>query len=99
MIAFKTMWKDISEILGNENQTLDFKVVERFTNGFVVRENDDTTFITKEDFVDFWCKLLYYNKISKNEVLKDQLKSKYIYDLVKKLPYVIEKQEILILAE
>ena len=90
MVAFKKMWEDVGQILSNEEYS-DVKILERFNCGFTVKEREDIIFITRDDFVDFWCKLLYYNELSLEQVLKDnKLKSKYIYTIVKQLPYVSE---------
>ena len=90
MVAFKRMWEDVGAILSNKEYS-DVEILERFNCGFTVKEREAIIFITRDDFVDFWCKLLYYNELSLEQVLKDnKSKSKYIYTIVKQLPYVSE---------
>jgi hypothetical protein len=90
MVAFKKMWEDVGLILSNKDYS-DVKIFQRFNCGFTVKERENTIFITRDDFVDFWCKLLYYNELSLDQVLKeDKLKPKYIYTIIKHLPYVTE---------
>jgi hypothetical protein len=90
MVAFKKMWEDVEEILSDEGYS-DVKIIQRFNCGFTVKDRDNTIFITRDDFVDFWCKLLYYNELSLEQVLKeDKSKIKYIYTIIKQLPYITE---------
>jgi len=90
MVAFKKMWEDVGLILSNKNN-LDVQILQRFNCGFTVKEKENTIFITRDDFVDFWCKLLYFNELSFEQVLKDgKLKPKYIYTIIKQLPYISE---------
>ena len=90
MVAFKKMWEDVGALLSN-NEYSDIKIVQRFNCGFTVKESDNTIFITRDDFVDFWCKLLYYNELSLEQVLKEnKSKPKYIYTIIKQLPYISE---------
>lgn len=93
VVAFKQMWEDVCRILSNE-KTVDIAVGEQYTSGFTIEEQGFTTFITREDFVDFWCKMLYYNEVSLEQVEKDEKKKqKYIYSIVRQLPYVLENGE------
>jgi len=95
MITFKQMWDDVQLILSNEGP-LDIEILERFNCGFTVKEQDNVIFITKDDFVDFWCKLMYYNEVSLEQVLKqDKIKLKYICTIIKKLPYVSESSGVI----
>jgi len=90
MVAFKKMWEDVRLILSNKEYS-DIKILEKFNYGFTVKEQNDVIFITRDDFVDFWCELLYYNELSLEHFLKeDKLKPKYIYNIVKRLPYISE---------
>lgn len=90
MIAFNQMWKDVQLILLDERYS-DIEIMERFTFGFTVKEQDNIIFITKDDFSDIWCKLLYYNELTLEQVIKDDMvKPKYIYNIIKRLPYVSE---------
>ncbi len=89
MVAFKKMWEDVGLILSKEDT--DIKILEKFNCGFTVKHGDNTIFITRDDFVDFWCELLYYNELSLEQVLKeDKAKPKYIYTIIKQLPYISE---------
>lgn len=90
MIAFNQMWKDVQLIL-LEEKSPDIEIMERFTSGFTVKEQDNIVFITKDDFSDIWCKLLYYNELTLEQILKeDMVKPIYIYNIIKRLPYVSE---------
>lgn len=95
MVAFKKMWEDVRLILLNDEYS-DIEILEKFTCGFTVKERDDTIFITRDDFVDFWCKLLYYNELSLEQVLKDdKSKQKYIFTIIKQLPYISESSGVI----
>ena len=95
MVAFKKMWEDVSEILSKESVT-GLDIIQQFKSGFIVKENENTTFITREDFVDFWCLMLYFNEIDFDKLSKDgDTKRKYIYEVVKKLPYVYQENSVL----
>ncbi|MBZ9688378.1 hypothetical protein G9F72_018780 [Clostridium estertheticum] len=99
MVAFKRMWEDVGRILSNEEYS-DVKILERFNCGFTVKERDNIIFITRDDFVDFWCKLLYYNELSFEQVLKeDKVKPKYIYSIIKQLPYISESRGVIKLLQ
>ena len=58
MISFKQMWDDVLLMLSDEEYS-DMKIMERFTDGFTVKDQENIIFITKADFSDVWCKLLY----------------------------------------
>ncbi|MBC8061186.1 MAG: hypothetical protein H7Y18_11020 [Clostridiaceae bacterium] len=95
MVAFKKMWEDVSEILSQGSVT-GIDITEQFKSGFIVKENENTTFITREDFVDFWCLMLYFNEIDFNKLNKDgDTKRMYIYEVVKNLPYVYQEKSML----
>ncbi|MBU3159804.1 hypothetical protein KPL37_08575 [Clostridium frigoris] len=90
MISFKQMWDDVLLML-SDNEYSDIEIIERFENGFAVKEQGNIIFITKADFSDVWCKLLYYNKLTLEQIIEDdKLKPKYIYNIIKQLPYVSE---------
>ena len=99
MVAFKKMWDDVLLILSNENYS-GINVLERFNCGFTVKEANDVTFVTRDDFVDFWCRLLYYTELSLDDIMGDKkLKSKYIYTIIKQLPYVSESSGVVKLVQ
>lgn len=99
MVAFKKMWEDVRLILSREEYS-DIKILEKFNCGFTVKERDNVIFITRDDFVDFWCKLLYYNELSFEQVLKDEkMKPKYIYTIIKQLPYISESSGVIKLIQ
>lgn len=98
MIAFTKMWNDLFKLI-NDNEDKDLKIVEKFKSGFIVLNEKDKEFITKEDFVDLWCKLLYYDEISADELIDKNFKSEYVYSLVSRLPYVSENNGIIRLVE
>lgn len=95
MVDFKTMWGDVCSIL-SKDEIKDIDIIEKYSTGFVVKENDNIEFITKDDFVDFWCKLLCTKEISKAQLLReDKANLRYVYDVVKYLPYIKENGDIL----
>jgi len=99
MVAFKKMWDDVRLILSNEEYT-DIDILEKFNCGFTVKESENLIFITKDDFVDFWCKLSYYDELSLDQILHDdKLKPKYIYTILKQLPYISESSGIIRLIQ
>lgn len=98
LVSFKKMWTDVKEILAQGE--IDVDIMEKYSCGFTVRENDTTTFVTRDDFVDFWCKLLYHNEIAADEIVDDSTcKQKYIYKIIKRLPYIYENSGILRIVE
>lgn len=99
MIHFKTMWEDVCNILTN-NKIENLETVECFKTGFIVKTNGVTEFITKDDFVDFWCNMLCFNNVSETEINKtgNEIK-KCIYTIVKNLPYVNANNGVISLLE
>ncbi|AND85000.1 hypothetical protein GTH52_03885 [Clostridium tyrobutyricum] len=95
MIAFKKMWDDVCDSLSN-NQIENIKVIENFKSGFVIKDNINTYFITKQDFVDIWCNIVCLNEIG----IKENLDKKYLYEyeILKTLPYIKENDGVLKLA-
>lgn len=99
MISFKKMWDDVSNSLSTDAYN-DMNIVEKFKTGFVVDEDGDMQFITKDDFVDFWCKMLCLNQISHEQVLREEKSNmKYVYEIIKRLPYVSESSGVLKLKQ
>lgn len=99
MVAFKKMWDDVCAILAN-NEIKDLQIVENYNSGFVVKENENTYFVNKDDFVDFWCKMLFFNKVDKESFAQEGKSSfKYVYKIIKKLPYITESEGSLNLTE
>jgi len=99
MIAFKKMWEDVSVILSND-EFKDIQIVEKFKSGFVVKDENNTHFVTKDDFVDFWCNMLCFNKVEKDQILNNEKSGlKYVYEIIKTLPYINEKEGILKFTE
>jgi len=97
VVPFKKMWED-AQVVILENELENLNIVERYNGGFVVREENGMEFINREDFVDFWCKMLCNKEVSKDDAAKER-KAMYIYDIVKNLPYVIENSDILKLVD
>lgn len=90
MIAFKQMWDDVVDIISND-KIEDIKIIEKYNNGFVVNDDADNYFVGKQDFVDFWCNILYFNEITMDSLSdKKESKFKYVYAVVKNLPYINE---------
>ncbi|MCH3963917.1 MAG: hypothetical protein LKE46_06545 [Clostridium sp.] len=99
MIAFKKIWDDVCSVISN-GEIKDIDIVENFKNGFVVKEGSDTHFLTKQDFVDFWCSLVCLNKIDEEEILKEEGSGKkLVYDILKRLPYINENEGSLKISE
>lgn len=99
MIAFKKMWNDVSSILLN-NDIKDINIINKYKSGFIVDECGDVRFVTKDDFIDFWCRICCVNEISEEQILKDEQSSmKYVYAIIKNLPYISEKAGVLKITE
>lgn len=98
MIAFKKIWDDICEITSNNSINENVKIIENFDSGFVIQDNADVHFLTKDDFVDFWCNISCVDSASKDDLLSNS-KSKYIYEIMKNLPYICEHDGIIKIAE
>jgi len=99
MITFKKMWDDVLLLLANE-EYVDINILERSNYGFAVEDSDNITFITKDDFSNFWCKLLYYKKLSLEQSLgNEKLIPKYIYNIIKQLPYISESSSVMQLIQ
>ncbi|MCB2296043.1 hypothetical protein LGK95_21575 [Clostridium algoriphilum] len=99
MITFKKMWDDVLLLLSNE-EYVDINILERSNYGFAVEDSDNITFITKDDFSNFWCKLLYYKKLSLEQSLgNEKLIPQYIYNIIKQLPYISESSSVMQLIQ
>jgi hypothetical protein len=99
MVAFKKMWDDVSVILSND-EFKDIQIIEKYKSGFVVKDENKTHFVTKDDFVDFWCNMLCFNKVEKDQILNNEKSGlKYVYEIIKTLPYINENEGILKLTE
>ncbi|AJA47616.1 hypothetical protein CPAST_c15410 [Clostridium pasteurianum DSM 525 = ATCC 6013] len=99
MIAFTKMWEDVFKLV-KQGKVKDLNIIKSFKSGFIILENENTEFITKQDFLDIWCELLYYNELSKKHIFRDESpKAKYVYKLISKLPYVIDEKEKIKLKE
>jgi len=98
MVTFKKMWDDVLLLISNE-EYMDINISEKLNCGFSVKDKDNKIFITKDDFSNFWCRLLYYKEISLNQLLgDDKLKPKYIYTIIKQLPYISESSGVIKLS-
>jgi len=90
MVSFKQMWDDVGDML-KEDKIENVTIVELYKDGFIIREDEMDCFINKQDFVDFWCNILYFNEIPKENLLNHESKKfKHVYNVVKNLPYVKE---------
>lgn len=99
MVAFNKMWNDVCSML-SENSINNLDIVEKFKSGFVVKNENNTEIVTKDDFIDVWCKMLYYNEISECQIeAEKKVKQKYVYDIIKQLPYIAENYGVLKIAE
>lgn len=93
MIAFSKMWNDVFELV-NQGKIKDINIVKVYKSGFIISDNENIEFITKHDFLDIWCELLYYNELKKSHILRDEgSRAKYVYKFISKLPYVMEENE------
>lgn len=97
VIPFQKMWEDALSII-SKKEIKDVNIVETYKGGFIVEEGDITEFVNKDDFVDFWCKMLCFKEFSKNEA-KNHHKLKYVYKVIEKLPYVNESCDTLKLLD
>ncbi|WP_373898594.1 hypothetical protein ACER0A_006095 [Haloimpatiens sp. FM7315] len=90
MIGFKTMWQDVSNmILQNKISEDVIHIVETYDDGFIVEQDGENYFVNKNDFIDFWCKMLCNDAVSREELVCDErYTQKYVYDIVQSLPYV-----------
>lgn len=99
MISFKTMWNDVNSIL-NKEEDVGLNIIEKYNSGFTVKEKDKTVFVTRDDFVDFWCKILCCDNIEIKKLMdNDNSKEKYIYSVIKKLPYIEENLGMISIVE
>lgn len=99
MIHFKTMWDDVCNILSH-NEIENLEILENYKTGFIVKTEHGTEFITKDDFVDFWCHMLCFNKITEIDIDKNGRETKKcICDIVKNLPYINDSNGIITLVE
>ncbi|CAM2827637.1 hypothetical protein HAHI6034_04920 [Hathewaya histolytica] len=94
MISFKVMWEDVKELISKGGE-LEIDIIEKYNTGFTVKEKDNITFITKDDFVDLWCKMLYYNEVPINLEDNTNPKERYLYNILRKLPYIDDNSGIL----
>lgn len=97
MIPFKKMWEDALSMISKDEIT-NIYITEKYRSGFVVEEEGITEFINKDDFIEFWCKMLCFKEFSKEDALQ-QGKLKYVYEVIKKLPYVNERSNVLRLMD
>ena len=96
MVTFKKMWEDVNNII-EKKEVYDVNIIKNYESCFLIEEEDkDTIFLTREDFIDFWCNMLFYNQICFHEIINEnQFKFKYIYSIVKNLPYIKETEGVL----
>jgi hypothetical protein len=99
MVAFKKVWDDVCGIITNKKLE-NVEIVEGFDSGFVLKVEENIHFITKQDFVDFWCGMVCENKIDKERVMNHgNSDKKIVYDILKQLPYINEKEETLKMSQ
>nr|WP_272509040.1 hypothetical protein [Clostridium ganghwense] len=91
------MWED-AVVMISKDEVKDIDIIEKYKTGFVIREEGTTKFVTKEDFVDFWCRMLCFNEFSKEEANKQDA-LKYVYKVIKNLPYISESADVLKLVD
>lgn len=89
MIAFQQIWKDVNELVSERK--LDFDINLKIENVFIVNDNEDTIFLSREDFLLFWSKLNSSSYIGRENLKSVSSKKElYIYDLFRYLPYIDE---------
>lgn len=99
MLAFNKMWDDVCEML-SRSELKNVNVAENYEAGFVVKEDGVAEFISKEDFVDVWCRMLYFNEISQEDAVNGSNSHyKYVYNVIRQLPYICENCGILKIAD
>lgn len=100
MVAFKRMWDDVCQLLINNISIKNMQAMDESQVILFIDEDGEYKFITKEDFVDFWCRMLYYNKVSMEQILREEKSNlKYVYEVIKGLPYIKEVSGMLLLSE
>ena len=87
MVSFMKMWSDLNSIL-DSNDINNCQIIEHYEDGFSVKSDNVITFISKDDLVDCWCRMLYYNEVSKEQMNDSNSSKKCVYDLLKNLPYI-----------
>lgn len=97
MIPFKRVWEDAINMV-TKDQIKSVDIIEKYNTGFIVMEEGVTKFVTKDDFVEFWCKMLCCKEFSQKEASKNGC-LKYVYDIIKNLPYVNENSGVLKLVD
>lgn len=96
MFKFKKMWTDLNNMVNSGAYSLN--IDSELKNVFIIKEEGETTLLTKEDFVDFWSKMLLFNHVDIDpKELKDNKKLYYVCDLLKKLPYIKEENGNIVL--
>ncbi|MEW9096229.1 MAG: hypothetical protein AB2417_14210 [Clostridiaceae bacterium] len=99
MIAFKKMWNDVEDII-SKDEIKDIYIVEKYRDGFVVEDNLTNYFVGKQDFVNFWCNMLYFNQISLDDLnVKKEPNFKYVCAVIKELPYIKVNSGIISIME
>ena len=89
MISFKKMWDDVWGMI-TEGSIQKLEVIKEFQYGIIIQnESGKQEFITKDDFRDFWCKMLYYSEVTKEQAVEEE-KQGYVYEVIKQLPYIAE---------
>ena len=86
------MWEDVNHIMIN-NKELGIDVVDNCSGEFAIKNSGESIiFLTKEDFVDVWCHMQYYNKVFKGENfnIKEEVDD-CIYSIIRELPYIKEE--------
>lgn len=97
MISFKKVWNDVNNLVNDNGGNVN--IVNKIKNVFLVEEEGNVVFLTKDDFVDFWAKLFSHKKVDKSNLrVESSNKELYIYQLVKELPYIKEEGNMIYLA-
>ncbi|WP_138206103.1 hypothetical protein [Haloimpatiens lingqiaonensis] len=97
MVEFKKMWQDVSTMVAEHKiHSTNLDIIETYDDGFIIQYGAQRFFVNKNNFIDFWCKMLYYKEVSREELIKeDDEAQKCVYEIVQSLPYVNEESNTL----
>ena len=96
MFKFKKMWTDLNDMV--DNGAYNFNIDSELKNVFIIKDQGETTLLTKDDFVDFWAKILLFHQVNIDpKDLKNDKKLYYVCSLLKGLPYIKEEKGNIVL--
>ncbi|WP_035290919.1 hypothetical protein [Clostridium sp. KNHs214] len=97
MVEFKKMWEDVSSMVAEHKiDNGNLNIVETYDDGFIIQYDNKNFFVNKKNFIDFWCKMLYYKEVSKEELVNcEDETQKCVYEIIQSLPYISEESNTL----